>query len=311
MRCSEQTGADERGRFEGALLGLALGDAFGAPYEGGPLERLLWRRIGRTRAGSRRWTDDTQMALGLAESLIERGRVDQEHLARRFANDYTWSRGYGPGAARALKRVRRGVDWRVANRAAHRDGSYGNGGAMRAPVVGLYLADRPGDLVHAARASAEVTHSHPLGMEGAVLIAVATAAALRGARGRALLDAGLRACALEPYVRRLHRAAEWVESGGTPSPRDVRRELGNGRAAADSCVTALYAAARCLDAEFHELLDFLRAVGGDVDTLSAMAGAVWGAARGVAALPASSLRSLEDGERIRATARRLHAAARA
>jgi hypothetical protein len=53
-------------RFIGCLLGLATGDALGAPYEGGPLERLVWRLIGRTSDGCLRWTDDTQMALDLA-----------------------------------------------------------------------------------------------------------------------------------------------------------------------------------------------------------------------------------------------------
>lgn len=57
-------------KFNGCLLGLALGDAFGAPREGGPLERLLWLLIGKTRDGCRRWTEDTQMSLDLAESLI-------------------------------------------------------------------------------------------------------------------------------------------------------------------------------------------------------------------------------------------------
>lgn len=48
-------------QFAGCLLGLALGDALGAPFEGGLLERLAWRFLGRTAAGHARWTDDTQM----------------------------------------------------------------------------------------------------------------------------------------------------------------------------------------------------------------------------------------------------------
>ena len=49
--------------FQGCLLGLSLGDALGAPYEGGVLERLLWRLIGKTSQGEMRWTDDTQMTI--------------------------------------------------------------------------------------------------------------------------------------------------------------------------------------------------------------------------------------------------------
>src|SRR5262245_60917608 len=101
-------------RFSGCILGLATGDALGAPDEGGPLERMLWRLIGRTRDGHVRWTDDTQMARDLAESLLEKNGVDSEAIARRFAASYRWSRGYGPGVARVLKRIRRGEPWETA-----------------------------------------------------------------------------------------------------------------------------------------------------------------------------------------------------
>src|SRR5688572_396147 len=124
-------------QFQGCLLGLALGDALGAPLEGGILERLLWRAIGVSRKGEMRWTDDTQMSVDLVESFLAQGRVNPDDLARRFAKSYRWSRGYGPGAAKVLKRIARGTDWRKANRSVYRDGSYGNGAAMRAPILGL------------------------------------------------------------------------------------------------------------------------------------------------------------------------------
>ena len=57
-----------RNQFEGAVVALALGDAHGAPFEGGPIERLLWRWIGHTSDGKKRWTDDTQMSLDVASS---------------------------------------------------------------------------------------------------------------------------------------------------------------------------------------------------------------------------------------------------
>ncbi len=53
----------KKDRMIGTLLASALGDAFGAPYEGGLPERLLWALIGG-RKGIRRWTDDTQMSIG-------------------------------------------------------------------------------------------------------------------------------------------------------------------------------------------------------------------------------------------------------
>ncbi|RWX46811.1 ADP-ribosylglycohydrolase, partial [Candidatus Electrothrix communis] len=63
-------------RICGAVLASALGDAFGAPYEGGVPERLIWGVLGR-RHGKRRWTDDTQMSVDVIESLLACEKVEQ------------------------------------------------------------------------------------------------------------------------------------------------------------------------------------------------------------------------------------------
>ena len=294
-------------RFQGCLLGLALGDALGAAHEGGPLERLLWGLIGTTTAGHIRWTDDTQMSLDVAESLIATGALDLEDLAARFAGNYRWSRGYGPGTSRLLKRVAGGMHWREANRTVHRDGSFGNGGAMRAPVVGLFFANRCNDVAAAARLSASVTHAHPLGMEGAALVASATALALLNHPAAEVLKAAASACTLEPFIARLETAMKWLNSGSEPTPADVAGQLGHGVAASESCVTAIYVAVRFLDRRFLELHKFITACGGDVDTIGAMAGAIWGAANGVTQLPAQELERLEQRERLMNIASSLHA----
>ncbi len=293
-------------RYKGCLLGLALGDALGAPHEGGPVERLLWRLIGKTRDGKMRWTDDTQMALDIAESLTTLGALHADDLARRFAASYRWSRGYGPGVARVLKRIARGADWRQANRSVFPAGSFGNGGAMRAPVIGLHYSGRLDELVAAARLSASVTHAHPLGMEGAVLLAFATALALRTSNPMEILQGTSANCALPPFTSRLAITAHWLQSGAEPTSRDVVRKLGNGIAASASCVTALYIALRFMGRPFQEMLAFIVDCGGDVDTLGAMAGAVWGAANGAAKLPQEQLEKIEQCDRLEAAASALH-----
>ena len=140
-------------QYIGCFLGLALGDALGAPYEGGVLERLLWRVLGRTPQGELRFTDDTQMALDLAQSLIAHQGLVQSDLAQRFANSYHWSRGYGPSTARLLKRVRQGQAWQAANKQTYPQGSLGNGAAMRAPIMALFKTDSMPDLVKITRLS--------------------------------------------------------------------------------------------------------------------------------------------------------------
>ena len=63
-------------RFQGSILGLALGDALGAPLEGGLIERFTWQCISVGTRTKLRWTDDTQMSLDTAESLLANGSLD-------------------------------------------------------------------------------------------------------------------------------------------------------------------------------------------------------------------------------------------
>lgn len=280
-------------RFRGALLGLALGDAMGAPFEGGVVERLLWRCIGRTEDGCRRYTDDTQMSLDLAASLVQHGRLDQDDVAARFAAGYRWSRGYGPGAARVLRRIRAGQPWREASRSVYPMGSFGNGAAMRAPVVGLFFHPRRAHVSAAARASAELTHAHPLALEGAELVAIATSAALHGASALEILEQAASVAQHDGFAQRVEQARAWLSGGTLPPPAQTRRQLGMGITAVESCVTALFVAAHFLDRPWLELHGYLARCGGDVDTVGAMASAIWGACRGYDALPAVELARLE------------------
>src|SRR4051812_20873057 len=116
-----------------ALDGLSVGDALGQTcFEDGNYEALLDDPRATARAP---WpyTDDTAMALGINEVLFERGRIDQDDLARRFGARWKaqpW-RGYGGGAFRLLSQFVGGIDWRVAAEVLFNGGSFGNGSAMR------------------------------------------------------------------------------------------------------------------------------------------------------------------------------------
>jgi poly(ADP-ribose) glycohydrolase ARH3 len=297
-----------RERFEGCLLGLALGDALGAPFEGGVTERILWRFIGKTRRGEIRWTDDTQMSIDVIESILAQGSIDADHLASRFAKSYRWNRGYGPAAAKLLRRIARGEDWRTANRRTYRSGSFGNGAAMRAPIVGLYCSNRLSELVDMAQLSASVTHAHPVGIEGAVAVSYATALAVRDLSSRDILKEVAARCTSDSFTSRLSVAKLWIENGFDPSVKEVVRHFGNGVAAAESCVTAIFLALRYREQSFENMQHVIATCRGDVDTIGAMAGAIWGAANGVEMLPAKSLARLEQRDRLMTLAANLHQA---
>ena len=298
--------ADEiRGRFEGALLGLALGDACGAPYEGGVFERLAWRLITLGARGELRWTDDTQLSLCTAESIIATGKIDSDDLAKRFSRAYRWSRGYGPGMAKVLKKISRGERWERASVSVYPSGSFGNGGAMRSPVVGLYCWQRPETLGDCIAASVRTTHAHPLAIEGALIVATATMLAVSGATTGTILDAVAKCCVSEPFSTRMDIMQRWLSAGSDARPREVVNKLGNGISAVDSCMTAVYLALRYMESAFRDMLDFARSCGGDVDTISAMSGAIWGAGNGIDGLPSADLDRLERRDVILGLARDL------
>ena len=334
-------------RFAGCLLGLALGDAVGAPREGGVAERLAWRVLGRTPDGRMRWTDDTQMTLALSASLITQQGLVLDDAALRMARAHQWRRGYGPGAAKVLARIRRGEPWPSASRSVYPNGSYGNGGAMRVAPLALWFAPDAAAVWQAARDSAAITHAHEAAQWGAGVMALAVRTALLGASASAGLspDVFWRRWQLSVAAQKnqagghaYHHELQWAnaqlngaEGAATqfnlagqgvaqpdgqmlrpgaqlaPSPREVQQHLGCDVAAQRSVITAIYLAARFMQQPFEALLQFGLQLRGDVDTVLAMAGAIWGAAHGRQALPQARLHQLEAAEHIEATARQLAA----
>ncbi|AOT07857.1 ADP-ribosylglycohydrolase family protein [Pseudoalteromonas luteoviolacea] len=270
----------EKSKFVGCFKGLAIGDALAASYEGGPVERLLWRFLGRTKTGQRRYTDDTQMSIDIAQSFLTQKHMDQTHLAHTFAQSYRWSRGYGPSAASLLKGIKSGQSWESLNRKKFAQGSMGNGAAMRAPIAALCCLgceDTLSDYVHK---SAEITHAHPEAIEGALLIANATRLSLKDVESIGILQA-LCAGAVAPiYKFRLSKCLDYVVSGKALPMQFIKTEFGNGMLASESCITALYFAFTYRRQSFSDMVQAICDLGGDADTIAAMACAIWGACNG-------------------------------
>jgi poly(ADP-ribose) glycohydrolase ARH3 len=291
MRIDAVPVADRAG---GALFGTFVGDVLGMPFEGlahatipEDVEMIEARR------GQGTYTDDTQMMIALAESLIARGRVDAEHLARAFLDAYVADRGYGAGTQRVFALWCSGVP--VATAAGlvfDGQGSRGNGAAMRIAPVAVLFRDDHERLCLEAAASARVTHAHSVGVDGAVVQAAAIGAALRG---EDILDVARSAAT----TAELRGALDDVEGllGITRAPAEVQARLGSSADAAESVAAALYSA--LAHHRFEAAVRFAVRLGGDTDTVAAMAGAVAGARGGYRAIPTRWLEALEDGDRGR------------
>lgn len=288
-------------KFVGCIIGSALGDAIG---------ELAFRHRDESRLRSAieqaellRYTDDTAMALGLAESLAARGCLDQEHLGRTFHRHFLeepW-RGYASGPPTIFSRVEQAqISYVEAARGLFGgEGSYGNGAAMRVAPLGLFLHDSP-ELYEAAAASAAVTHAHPLGQDGAAVQAFAVAQAVK-------LDPHLPFHPDPFFAEILHfaRTSEFQEKLRLARSLLARRvpcreaavALGTSVRIHESLPFALYAFA----AHPRSLADCLFGAvlsGGDRDTLGAMAGALSGAYLGAAAIPPAWRQKLENREII-------------
>jgi poly(ADP-ribose) glycohydrolase ARH3 len=170
-------------KFTGALLGTFVGDALGMPIENWTQEAIN-QKYGRvedllpTRLGVGAYTDDTEMMVGVAESLIECGRFNGESIINKFAYNLNPHRGYGRGTIRAIENYVGGFSWEQAPLLYFLEGSYANGGAVRvAPVACTYIDD-PLKLRDVAMNTSRVTHAHLLAKEGAAIQAYAIALAL-------------------------------------------------------------------------------------------------------------------------------------
>ena len=284
----------------GALLGTFVGDALGMPFEGQPAAAIPARlEMEEARLGRGTYTDDTQMMIALAESLLEHGAVDEEHVAGAFVDAFEPQRGYGSGTIELFRLWRQGVPaTEAAGRLYGGEGSLGNGAAMRIAPIAVRFAARPGPLRAEAERSARLTHSHPLAIDAAVVQATAVAAALRredvlrAARGAA--ETAVMRAQLAHVDRLLATALD---------PEQVGARLGNSATGHRSVPAALFAALAHPD--FEQAVSFAIRCGGDTDTLGAMAGAIAGARHGASAIPQRWLDALEEGQKGRRHVERL------
>jgi ADP-ribosylglycohydrolase len=327
----------DEAKFVGCLLGGAIGDALGMPFEGWsraqiaehgeirdfapatrtapvviPLGELGESEFEETlRPGQ--WTDDTQLTLALAETLIEEGGLfvpeAWAHKLVRWLNDAP--RGPGLSTLQAALQLRAGdVSWEES---ADPEGA-GCSPASRVTSLGLLYAD-VGKRRRAACTQAQVTHGHPDAQAAALAMAEAVALALAVTPEAAPAWSGERfLTSLVEAVRAESPAfaefARCLELARTLFVDDVEMEtairvLGVSAWSREAVPCALYCVARA-PFDFEMLL--VRAVnltGGATDSIAAMAGAVGGALHGADSIPLRWRTEVEDAARLVGTARSL------
>lgn len=125
------------------------------------------------------YTDDTAMTKSVAKTLIDKQEVDQKELSKNFVEQYFKepNRDYGGGVIQVFDKLKENNCEDILTPAQEQfngTGSYGNGGAMRiSPIPIFYCKDSDDVVIEMTKKTVEITHTHKLGMNGAVLQALA------------------------------------------------------------------------------------------------------------------------------------------
>lgn len=300
---------DERDRFRGCLLGLAVGDAVGTTLEfqarGSfhPISDMIGGGPFGLAPGE--WTDDTSMALCLATSLVETGGFDPADQMLRYQqwveSGYLSSNGrcfdIGNTVAMALRRYKTTGD----PFAGSTDPRFaGNGSIMRlAPVPLFYYPDHSSAVKYAAESS-RTTHGAPECLDACRLLAGILGRALQGGRTKEEV-------LFVPEID--SRASENIRAIACG---EYRYKSENAIRGSGYVVESLEAALWCfLHTETLEVA-ILRAanLGEDADTTAAVCGQVAGAYYGACAIPDHWLKRLVMRDEITALADQLFAAGR-
>lgn len=303
-------------RAEGTLIGLALGDALGMPTQMLTRARIteLFGVLDRFHPGPPEnpispgqlpgtVTDDTEQAVILARLLIDGGGVvDLASFATALSDWHQAmaARGsldlLGPSTLRAIEAYRAGTP-------AEDTGRWGdtNGAAMRVAPLGIAHRVFPiGAFVDEVAAVNLLTHNTRIANAGAAAIGAAVSAGIDGADIRDVLEVAVEAA--EEGARRGHptpgasvpHRIRWALSLAVgPDPLDAIETLvGTSVATQEAVPAALAIVAAYRDDPWGGVLA-AAGLGGDSDTVAAMAGAVLGSIHGVEAFPVDEVAHLE------------------
>jgi len=298
----------DRERHQGALLGLACGDAVGATVEFKPRGTFapVTDMTGGGPFGLRpgEWTDDTSMALCLAVSLLESGGFDPRDQMERYTR--WWREGYlgsngacfdiGNTVAGALRRYQESGEPYSGSTDPY---TAGNGSIMRLAPAPMYYVQDLERVAHYSAESSRTTHAAQEAVDGCRLFGVMIALALRGQEKESILSPR------PSRVSALEGLAPSIEAIASGAYRDKGRSEIRG---SGYVVASLEAALWCFwrTESYREAILCAANLGEDADTTAAVCGQIAGAYYGVEGIPKSWLSKLAMREYIERKARQLY-----
>ena len=308
-------------KYRGALVGTGIGDALGRPVEGLPPEDIqeLYGTVRRYESKRTRepgtLTDDTQLTIAIAQSIVEHGGLDPEDVANRFAAWLPIGRGTGHATREGIVAYLSGAPWWEAG-----GPSAGNGAAMRTAPIGLLHPLDVAALRRDAAIAAVITHADPMAVASAVAQSWTIAYLLHTEPGR--FD-------VSDYLEGLTRVLRDIPDPGHPerhpgavtpvrlldrilevadrldqTPEQLFHFSQNGAYVLESLPAALWCFMRSPEDPEQVIVTAVNG-GYDADTVGAMAGAAVGAYMGEMMFPEEWLTGLEYIDGLEGLAERL------
>ncbi len=281
------------------LLGGAIGDSLGMPFETKPADYpplLAWdgKTFGDSphhKLSAGQFTDDTQMSILVAESLIEMRTFDGAHLSQSYLKwiESGEARGYGRTTLLALNNIKNGVHWTESGI----EGSYGNGTAMRAAPFGVFYRNDLYSLMNIVKMDSGITHRSNEAEAGALAIAQSVYHIINE-DPEYFIDEICTTLPDSMVKDRLSSLKAMVDSQATPA--DILKILGTKADVRQTVPAALYCYLK-----FNNYQDAVEAAiraGGDTDTTAAIVGALFGAKGSNANIPLSYVDQIEDKKRL-------------
>lgn len=281
------------------LLGGAIGDALGMPFENklANYEPLV-KWDGKTYLSSEshelapgQFTDDSQMQQMIAESLINNHGFNPDDLAERYKE---WissgrARGYGRTTLMAITNLLNGKHWSQSGI----PGSYGNGSAMRSAPFGIYFRNDIKSLVAICKIDNSITHASEEAEAGSIAIALATAYLVNNDIEN-LLE---RICEHLPdsKVKRLIYSLDALIYNNNITAAQALRVLGTKANVIETVPSALYCLLKFDD--YHDAVITAIKAGGDTDTTAAIVGSLFGAKKSMKGIN-RYLFSVEDFDKL-------------
>lgn len=305
---------DLHSKFLGAMIGSAVGDAVGELASSQTDRKDLLEHIDTV--SELRYTAATVMSLATATMLIERNAVDAQLLGHLFKEQFRsepW-RGYSEGPRQIFAQVEdTGIGYLDASRKLNNgQGSWGCGAAMRILPIGLYHHQSGDEVLYKeVERAAVITHSHPLGIDGAAVFARAEVKALHFNFSRPFSpEAIINVLADFSRAEQLRDKLRLIPSllSREASPSEAADACGLGPGAHESLPFALYSFLRNPHT-FMECVLCAVLYGGARSGLGAMAGGLAGGYLGIDAIPLEWQSKLENRQHIETLARELAARA--